>query len=42
MRLKDMPQQKQRNIRLDDKWQPALQAIARKQVSERFKSEVQN
>jgi len=37
-----MPQQEQRNMRIEDKWQPVLQAIARKQVSERYKSEVKN
>ena len=41
MRPKDVPQHEQRNMRLEDR-QPALQAIARKQVWERFKSEVKN
>ena len=37
-----MPQQDQRNMRLEDKWQPVLQATARKQVQEGFKSEAKN
>ena len=37
-----MTQQVQRNMRLEDKWQTALKATAKKQESERFKSEVKN
>ena len=42
MRLKDIPQQEQRNMWLEDKRQRELQAIARKQVSGRVKNTVKS